>query len=127
MFRWKLVATSLSILVVLVLQMFSSPTGFWACDISVTSPLNSKILSEAGVTAGAAAHATELQKHEANDVSVVILGGSVSLWQWKHMVWGKEAVKAFSMLASCLATTSSRPKSMVLSELYGRLNLLGLM
>ena len=31
-----------------------------ACDLSVTSPLNSKILSEAGLTAGAAAHATEL-------------------------------------------------------------------
>ena len=38
-----------------------------ACDLSVTSLLNSKILSEAGVTAGAAAHATELRKHEAND------------------------------------------------------------
>eukprot|EP00731_Ephydatia_muelleri_P021611 Em0014g202a len=39
-----------------------------ACDISVTSPLNSNIMSEAGVTAGAAAQATELRKHEANDV-----------------------------------------------------------
>ena len=29
----------------------------------------------------------------------------------------------FSMLASRLATSSSRPKSRVLSELYGRLNL----
>ena len=38
-----------------------------ACDLSVTSPLNSKILSEAGVTSGAAAHATGLRKHEAND------------------------------------------------------------
>ena len=37
--------------------------------------------------------------------------------------WGKEALEAFSMLASRLATSSSRPKSMVLSELYGRLNL----
>ena len=39
-----------------------------ACDLSVTSPLNSKILSEAGVTAGAAAHATELRLMMANDV-----------------------------------------------------------
>ena len=38
-----------------------------ACDLSVTPLLNFKILSEAGVTAGAAAHATELRKHEAND------------------------------------------------------------
>ena len=30
-----------------------------ACDISVTSPLNSNIMSEVGVTAGAAAQATE--------------------------------------------------------------------
>ena len=37
--------------------------------------------------------------------------------------WGKEALEAFSMLASRLATSSSRPKSVVLSELYGRLNL----
>ena len=37
--------------------------------------------------------------------------------------WGKEALEAFSMLASRLATSSSRPKSMVLSELHGRLNL----
>ena len=34
--------------------------------------------------------------------------------------WGKES---FSSLASRLAITSSRPKSAVLSELYGRLNL----
>ena len=37
--------------------------------------------------------------------------------------WGKEALEAFSMLASLLATSSSRPKSRVLSELYGRFNL----
>ena len=45
-----------------------------ACDLSVTSPLNSKILSEGGVTAGAAAHATELRKHEANDAKCSDLG-----------------------------------------------------
>ena len=85
MFKWKLVATSLLITAILVLRMFSSPTGFWAklqpVTLSVTSPLNSKILSEAGVTAGAAAHATELRKHEANDAKCSDLGWvSVSLW-----------------------------------------------
>ncbi|KAL5515079.1 hypothetical protein EMCRGX_G000197 [Ephydatia muelleri] len=45
-----------------------------ACDVSVTSPLNSNIMSEAGVTAGAAAQATELRKHEANDVKCSELG-----------------------------------------------------
>eukprot|EP00731_Ephydatia_muelleri_P000102 Em0001g102a len=79
-----------------------------ACDVSVTSPLNSNIMSEAGVTAGAAAQATELRKHEANDVKCSE---------------GKEAMESFSSLASRLAITSSRPKSAVLSELYGRLNL----
>ena len=53
-------------------------------------------------------------------LNVVILDGSVSL---SYGAWGKEALEAFSMLASCLATSSSRPKSMVLSELYGQLNL----
>ena len=75
-FSVQVEATSLQITVILVLRMFSSPTGSWAaaCDLSVTSLLNSKILSEAGVTAGAAAHATELRKHEANDVKCNDLG-----------------------------------------------------
>ena len=45
------------------------------------------------------------------------------LVQESYGAWGKEALEAFSMLASRLATSSSRPKSMVLSELYGWLNL----
>ena len=95
-----------------------------ACDLSVTSPLNSKILSEAGVTAGAAAHATELRKHDANDAKCSDLGWiCIPLVVESYGAWGKEALEAFSMLASRLATSSSRPKSMVLSELYGRLNL----
>ena len=54
------------------------------CRNNNNTIINSKILSEAGVTAGAAAHATELRKNQANGVkcilSVAILGGSVSLW-----------------------------------------------
>ena len=38
-----------------------------AFDLSVTSPLNLNVLLEAGLTAGAAARARELRKHEAND------------------------------------------------------------
>ena len=37
--------------------------------------------------------------------------------------WEKEAMNSFSRLASRLATSSSRSKSVVLSELYGRVNL----
>ena len=49
--------------------------------------------------------------------------GCIPLVVETYGAWGKEALEAFSMLASCLATSSSRPKSVVLSELYGRLNL----
>ena len=95
-----------------------------ACDLSVTLPLNSKILSEAGVTARAIAHATELRKHDANDAKYSDLGWiCIPLLVESFGAWGKEALDAFSMLASHLVTSSSRPKSMVLSELYGRLNL----
>ena len=95
-----------------------------ACDISVSSPLNSNIMSEAGVTAGAAAQATELRKHEANDVKCSELGWlCIPLVVESYGAWGKEAMESFSSLASRLAITSSRPKSAVLSELYGRLNL----
>ena len=95
-----------------------------ACDISVTSPLNSNIMSEVGVTAGAAAQATELRKHEANDVKCSELGWlCIPLVVESYGTWGKEAMESFSSLASRLAITSSRPKSAVLSELYGRLNL----
>ena len=95
-----------------------------ACDISVTSPLNSNIMSEAGVTAGAAAQTTELRKHEANDVKCGELGRlCIPLVVESYGAWGKEAMESFSSLASRLAITSSRPKSAVLSELYGRLNL----
>ena len=95
-----------------------------ACDISVTSPLNSNIMSEAGVTAGAAAQATELRKHEANDVKCSELGWlCIPLVVESYGAWGKEAMESFSSLASRLAITSSRPKSAVLLELYGRLNL----
>ena len=38
-----------------------------AFDLSLTSPLNLNVFLEAGLTAGAAARATELRKHEAND------------------------------------------------------------
>ena len=81
-------------------------------------------MSEAGVTAGAAAQATELRKHEANDVKCSELGWlCIPLVAESYGAWGKEAMESFSSLASRLAITSSRPKSAVLSELYGRLNL----
>ena len=69
--------------------------------------------------AGVAALATEERKHKANDQKCTeleypccdVVGG------------GKEASDAFCQLASKLATSSCRSKSVVLSELFGRLNL----
>ena len=69
-----------------------------ACDISVTSPINSNIMSEAGVTAGAAAQATELRKHEANDVKCSELGWlCIPLVVESYGAWGKEAMESFSV------------------------------
>ena len=64
------------------------------------------------------------RKHEANDVKCSELGWlCIPLVVESYGAWGKEAIESFSSLASRLAITSSRPKSAVLSELYGRLNL----
>ena len=83
-------------------------------------------MSEAGVTAGAAVQATELRKHEANDVKCRLQRVRLVMYPLvveSYGAWGKEAMESFSSLASRLAIISSRPKSAVLSELYGRLNL----
>ena len=95
-----------------------------AFDISVTSPLNPKIVSVAGLSAVAAALSTEERKHTENDPKCNALG-----WCCIHLVeelygaWGKEAIDLFKMLASHFAISSGKTKSAVLSELYNRLNL----
>ncbi|KAL5515639.1 hypothetical protein EMCRGX_G000834 [Ephydatia muelleri] len=95
-----------------------------AFDISVTSPLNTLILLEAGVAAGSAAQATETRKHMANDAKCNELGWlCVPLVAETYGAWGKEAMEAFSQLASRLATHTCRLKSAVTFELYSRLNL----
>eukprot|EP00731_Ephydatia_muelleri_P021996 Em0014g587a len=71
-----------------------------ALDVSITSPLNPVILLEAGVLATAAAQATESRKHHANDPKCSDLG------------WPPR-----------LATSMCWPKSIVLNEIYGQLNL----
>ena len=64
-----------------------------AFDITVTSPLSPKIVSEAGISAGVAAKAAESRKHEQNDTKCSELGWQ---WQWKHMEPG---VKRHAMLS----------------------------
>ena len=95
-----------------------------AFDISVTSPLNTHTLMEAGVSAGSAALATEGRKHRANDAKCKELSWlCVPLVAKTYGAWGNEAVEAVSQLASRLATLTCRPKSAVLRNIYGRLNL----
>eukprot|EP00731_Ephydatia_muelleri_P021859 Em0014g450a len=92
-----------------------------AFDISVTSPLNPKIVSVAGLSAGAAALSTEERKHTENDPKCNALGWCCApLVTESYGAWGKEAMDSFKMLASCLAIISGKPKSVVL---YSRLNL----
>ena len=102
----------------------------WLCgkpaafDLSVTSLLNPSLLSEAGLTAGSAAVAAELRKHSANDAKCSELGWTcIPLMVESYGAWGREAVQAFSRLASHLATRTNTSKSKVVSNLYGCLNL----
>eukprot|EP00731_Ephydatia_muelleri_P033487 Em0030g44a len=94
-----------------------------AFDFCVTSPLNSLIVSEAGVSSGAAAHASEIRKHNSNDAKCGELGWvCIPLVVETYSAWGQEAVKSFAQLASRLAIVCSKPKSVVINDLYGRLN-----
>ena len=94
-----------------------------AFDICVTSPLNTLTLSEAGVCAGAAAQAGEVRKHSANDDKCGDLGWfCVPLVTETYGAWGAEAKACFSQLASRLSIRLQKPKSVILFELYGRLN-----
>ena len=95
-----------------------------AFDNTVTSPLCPAVLGEASRVAGAAALAAETCKHMANDKKCQELGWAcVPIAMETYGNWSQEAKDTFSRLASCLATGSSQPKSKVISDLYGRLNL----
>ena len=91
---------------------------------SVTSPLKSRILSEVGVSSGAAAEASEIRKHSTtNDGKCGDLGWvCIPLVVETYGAWGQEAMKSFDQLASRLAITCSKPKSAITHDLYGRLN-----
>ena len=73
------------------------------------------------MTTGAAAWTTEQRKHFSNDAKCDELAYvCVPLVVELYGAWGKEAI---SQLALRLTTCSSKAKSVVLTELYGRLNL----
>eukprot|EP00731_Ephydatia_muelleri_P019402 Em0012g227a len=95
-----------------------------AFDLSVTSLLNLTTLLEVSVTTGVAALTTELRKHSSNDTKCKELDWvCVQLVVELYGAWGKEALESISQLASRLASCSSKANSVVLTELYGRLNL----
>ena len=95
-----------------------------ALDLSVTSLLNPITLPEAGVTAGAAAKATEERKLKANFAKCADLGWvCVPVVAESYGAWGLEAMDLFSKLASRMATSVGKSKSVVLHKIYGRLNM----
>ena len=95
-----------------------------ACDVTVTSPLTPVTLKEASIREGAAALAAETRKHEANDVRCQALGWTcIPLAVETFGNWGKEAQSFFSRLASLLALRQGRPKSSVVRDIYGCLNI----
>ena len=76
------------------------------------------------MSAGSAALATEGRKHKTNDPKCKELGWlCVPLVAKTYGAQANEAIKAFSQLASQLATLICRPKLTVLGYFYGRLNL----
>ena len=86
--------------------------------VSVTSPLNPITIPKAGVTA------TEERKLKANVAKCVDLGWvCVPVVAESYGAWGLEAMDFFSKLASRMATSVGKSKSVVLHEIYGRLNM----
>ena len=95
-----------------------------ALDLTVTSPLNAEIISEASVTAGSAAYAAEQRKHIANDpkcseLSWVCVPLAVELYG----CWGLEARQTLSRLGSRLACQLRCSKSQAITRLYGNLSI----
>ena len=76
-FAWKQVVVKVMTRPSLVQDILvSNPSGSASAvyDVTVTSPLNPSIISEAGVSAGTAAKAAEVRKHSKYDVKCSELG-----------------------------------------------------
>ena len=96
-----------------------------AFDVTVTSPLNSSTIMEAGMYmySGAAARAAELRKHTQNDSKCAELSWKcIPLAVECYGAWGPEALKAFSQVATRLAIRGNTSRSMALTDLFGRLS-----
>ena len=107
--------------------LVSNPSGSAsaAYDITVTSPLNPSIILEAGVSAGSAAKAAEVRKHLKYDVKCSELGWRCTpLAVETYGAWGAEACITFSFIASRVAIMTNKSKSIILSNLYGKLSII---
>ena len=90
-----------------------------ALDVSITSPLNPQTLLEVGVTATAAALATEARKHQENNPKCSELGWiCISVVAESYGAWDKEATQLFSTIVSRIATLSSKPKSVTMNDCF---------
>ena len=95
-----------------------------ALDITVTSPLTPVSLKESSRFAGVAALSAETRKHAANDPKCQESGWMcIPLAVETYGNWGREVQHMFSRLATYLAIHLSCPKSRVLADIYGHLNI----
>ena len=88
-----------------------------ALDITVTSPLTPVSLKESSRIADVAALAAEMR------TKCRELGWMCIRAVETYGTWGKEAQHMFSRLATYLAIHLACPKSRVLADIYGRLNI----
>ena len=81
---------------------------------------------EAGVSAGTAAKVAEVRKHSKYDVKCSELGWCYTpLAVETYGAWGAEACNTtLSFIASRIAIITNKPKSMILSNLYGKLGII---
>ena len=95
-----------------------------ALDLTITSPLNSTVLSEASVRAGSAVQAAERRKHQTSNEKYQELGWvCIPLTIETHGCWGAEARRCLSRIASRLAVRMGWSLSKATTSLYGRLSL----
>ena len=98
-----------------------------AFDLTITSPLNPAILSEAGVMAGSAASVAECHKHVLNDPKCSKLGWKCTpLAVETYGCWGAEVSETLSRLATrrlAIPMTLRCTKSKTTASIYGRLSL----
>ena len=89
---------------------------------TITSLLNSSVIMEAGMYCTLALQ-QEFRKHSENDTKYAQLSWKcIPLAVESYGAWGREALKAFSQVATRLAFCGNTYKSKALADLYLRLS-----